>query len=69
MLALEWNMDEALQARFNEGYTEGRDEEREAIAIKLLRMGLSFADIQNVTNLSIERLEKIAITNLMNYST
>lgn len=69
MLALEWNMDEALQARFNEGYAEGRDEEREAIAIKLLRMGLSFADIQNVTNLSIERLEKIAITNLMNYST
>ena len=46
MRYLEWNMDDALAARFEEGYEDGRAQEREFVAIKLIRMGLKFADIQ-----------------------
>ena len=56
MLALEWNMDDALQAR----YEDGRDEERESIAIKMLRKGKSFAEVHEFTDLSISRLEQLA---------
>lgn len=56
MLALEWNMDDALQARFE----DGREEERESIAVKLIRMGLNFSDIQKATDLPIHRLEQLA---------
>lgn len=59
MLALEWNMDDALQARFE----EGRDEERESIAIKMLRKGKSFEEVQELTDLPIHRLEQLAIDN------
>ena len=45
MLALEWNMDDALQARFE----EGRDEERESVAIKMLRKGKSFEEVHEFT--------------------
>ena len=59
MLALEWNMDDALQARFE----EGRDEGREAVAINLIHMGFNFTDIQKATNLPLQRLEQLAIDN------
>ena len=63
MLALEWNMDDALQARFDEGRNEGRDEERESVAIKMLRKGKSFEEVQEFTDLPIHRLEQLAIDN------
>lgn len=50
MLVLEWNIDDALQVRFNEGYEDGRNEERESVAVKLICMGLKFADIQEVNH-------------------
>ena len=62
MLALEWNMNDALQARFE----DGRNEEREAVAIKLIHMGLNFTDIQKATDLPIQRLEQLAIDNRNN---
>lgn len=56
MLALEWNMDDALQARFE----EGRDEGIEEVAINMLRRGKSFDDIHADTNLSLERIKELA---------
>ena len=56
MLALEWNMDDALQARFD----EGRDEGIESVALNMLRRGKSFDDIHADTNLSLERIKELA---------
>lgn len=46
-----------------EAEERGRDKERESVAIKLIRMGLNFADIQKVTDLPIHRLEQLAKLN------
>lgn len=56
MLALEWNMDDALQAR----YEEGRDDGIESIALKMIRLGKSFADISEITDLPPERITELA---------
>lgn len=63
MLALEWNLDDALQARFDEGYEDGRNEERESVALKMLRKGKSFDEVREFTNLSIQRLEQLVKNN------
>ena len=60
MLALEWNMDDALQARFDEGYEDGRNEERESIALSMLRSGIAIDKIQEFTQLSSERIQELA---------
>ena len=56
MLSLEWNLDDALQARFE----DGRDEGIESIALNLLNMGLTVEKIQEATKLSIERIKELA---------
>ena len=63
MLALEWNMDDALQARFEEGRNEGRDAERESVAIKMLRKGKSIEEVQEFTDLPTQRIEQLARDN------
>ena len=60
MRKLEWNLDDALQARFDEGYEDGRAQERESVAIKLIHMGLNFTDIQKATDLPIPRIHELA---------
>ena len=55
MLALEWNMDDALAAR----YEDGREEERESIALNMIRSGLSIDNIQKFTKLSAERIKEL----------
>ena len=45
------------------GIQLGRTQERENVAIKLIRMGLKFADIQKATDLPIHRLEQLAKDN------
>ena len=55
MLALEWNMNDALQARFE----EGREEERESIALDMLRNGEPFDKILKFTKLSFERITEL----------
>ena len=64
MLALEWNMDDALQARFEDGYEDGRNEGInigiESVAFNLISMGMTVEKIQEATNLSRERIEKLA---------
>ena len=63
MLALEWNMDDALQARFEEGRNEGREEGRETVAVNLINMGMAFDKIQEATKLSLERIKELAKKN------
>ena len=60
MLALEWNLDDALAARFE----EGRNEERESVAIKMLRKGKSFEEVQEFIDLPTQRIEQLARDNL-----
>ena len=59
MLALEWNMDDALAARFDEGYEDGRNEEREAIALDMIRDGEPLNKIIKFTKLSLERIKEL----------
>ena len=60
MLALEWNLDDALSARFEEGYEDGRNDAIESIVLNMLRRGKSFDDIHADTNLSLERIKELA---------
>ena len=66
MRNLEWNMDDALAARFeegrNEGRNEGRDEGIESVAINMLRSGMAVDKIEELTQLSAERLQELART-------
>ena len=61
MLALEWNMDDALQARFEDGYENGRNEGIsvgiESVALNLISMGMTVEKVQEATNLPRERIE------------
>ena len=64
MLALEWNMDEALHARFQDGFEEGIEKggnlKAEAVAIKLIRRGRPLQEIQEDTDLPMERIHQLA---------
>lgn len=55
MLALQWDSDAALQARFDEGFEEGI----EFVATNLIRKGLSFNEICELTGLSPERIKEL----------
>ena len=52
MLALEWNMDDALQARFDDGV--------ESVALNMIRKGMSLDKICELTELPLERIEELA---------
>ena len=56
MLTLEWNMDDALQARFEDGISRGV----ESVALNMIGMGISFDKIQEATKLSMERIKELA---------
>ena len=56
MLALEWDKDLALQARFDDGHEKGV----ESVALNLLNMGMEFEQVQTATKLSFERIEELA---------
>ena len=70
MRNLEWNMDDALAARFEEGRNEGRNEGRdeginvgiESVALNMLRSGMTVDKIKELTQLSAERLQELACT-------
>ena len=63
MLALEWNMDDALQARFdegrNEGHNEGRDEGIEEVAVNMILDGEPLDKVIKFTKLSLERIKEL----------
>lgn len=56
MLALEWDKNLALQARFDDGFDSGL----ESVAIKMIKHGKSFEEIQSDTDLPLERIEQLA---------
>lgn len=56
-------MDDALQARFDEGYEDGRNEELESVAIKMLRSGKLFDEVREFTDLPIQRLDQLGKNN------
>ena len=60
MLKLEWNLDDALQARFEEGRNEGINVGIESVALNMFRRGKSLDDIHADTNLSLERIKELA---------
>lgn len=67
MLALEWNMDDALQARFEDGFDEGRSQgeilRAEKIARKMIHRGSSFEEIHELTDLPLQRIQELAQDN------
>ena len=68
MLALQWNIDDAKKAWFLDGRDEGIDigknigemQKTEEIAIKMLRKGKDFEEIQEFTDLPIQRIQELA---------
>lgn len=60
MLALEWNMDDALQARYEDGRDDGISEGIEKIALKMIQLGKPLEDIIQITDLPIEKIKKLA---------
>ena len=63
MLALEWNVNNALLARFQDGLQQDENLKTKAVAIKMLRKGKSFDEVQEFTNLPVQRLEQLVIDN------
>ncbi len=45
-----------------EGIKEGRTEEKRAIALELIKIGIAVTDISKATGLSIEEIEKLSET-------
>ena len=58
MLALEWNLDDAIKASFE----DGRDEGVESVALNMLRSGMTVDKIKELTQLSSERIQELART-------
>lgn len=62
MLSLEWNLDDALAARFQDGRDEGINEGIEKVALKMIQLGKSFEDIRQMTDLPVERIQKLSLS-------
>jgi hypothetical protein len=56
MLALQWDKDSAMKA----SYDDGKEEGIESVALKMIRRGKSFEEIQADTDLPIKRIEELA---------
>jgi predicted transposase/invertase (TIGR01784 family) len=56
MLTAEWNLDDALRVR----HEEGKAEERIGVARKMKAKGYSNSDIAEITGLPLEKIEEIA---------
>jgi predicted transposase/invertase (TIGR01784 family) len=67
MLITEWNWDEALAVRYNEGWEgglekgreEGLEEGREEIARNALAKGMSPEAVSEITGLDVETIKKL----------
>jgi len=59
MLYTEWNLDDALAVRWEEGIEEGRISEKMIIARNLLAMGIPDAQVAEGTGLSLDEIEKL----------
>ena len=59
MLMTEWNMDEALQVRFEEGIEKGIEKRDEEFVKNALAEGLSLELIHKITGLDMETIRNI----------
>ena len=63
MLYAEWNMDDALAVRYEEGYEEGCEEGQQEktleIARNLLAEGSTPGFVQKITGLDLETIEEL----------
>ena len=56
-------IEEGKKEGIEEGKAEGKKEEKEKIAKELLKIGMKKEEVQKITELSIEEIEKINSTN------
>ena len=59
MLALEWDKNLAMQARFDDGFDTGRKEGIVSVAINMIRAGESFEKIHQFTGLTLQHIEEL----------
>jgi predicted transposase/invertase (TIGR01784 family) len=63
MLYAEWNWDDALAVRYEEGREEGLEEGQKAAKLKIARSllseGATFEFIQKITGLDMETIENL----------
>jgi hypothetical protein len=59
MLMTEWNLDDALAVRFEEGKEEGRETEREEIARKAIMKGASMEFVKEITDFDDETIRRL----------
>jgi hypothetical protein len=59
MLYAEWNMDDALAVRYEEGCEEGQQEKTLEIARNALAEGLTPDFVQKITGLDLETIEEL----------
>ena len=60
MLALEWKMDDALAARYEDGRDDGISEGIEKVALNMIQDGEPLDKILRFTKLSMERIKELA---------
>jgi len=59
MLLTEWNWDDALEVRFEEGWERGRGERDLELACNALAKGYSLEQIHDITGLDIETIKRL----------
>ena len=60
MLDLQWNFEDAKKVWHAEGFQEGTTQKAEKIALNMIRKGLSFDDIRDFTELSVEKIKELS---------
>ena len=68
MLALQWRIndakaawqEEAREEGMQQGIGIGKIQQSEEIALKMLRKGKDFSEIQELTNLPVQRIQELA---------
>jgi predicted transposase/invertase (TIGR01784 family) len=61
MLMTEWNWDDALAVRYEDGMEDGREGEREEIARNALAEGASIEFVQKITGLDMETVKSLEV--------
>ena len=59
MLLTEWNWDDALDVRYEEGLEEGLEKGKLEIARKMKNSGMPFSEIAEYTGLPLKTIEQI----------
>jgi hypothetical protein len=60
MIFTEFNMDDALEARWREGREEGREEVRKETCLKLLKSGMTPREISSLLGYSLDFVQAFA---------